>query len=214
MAQKITTELIRVAFRSFGQGGQTISNMQIYEALNIELEQEKNIIRTRITDMLKAGELIKEGTAQYTYNFKHKVRDGSTAKGYTKIWRFVRQQKEGWSVKECSMLTGQNNTHVSRYVNWLEGEGYVEIIGKGENNTRLYRATKKAREYPETPVAPHTDKDPFEKERVAGTKIVRLLLCSDLYSKTTAKDLTEACEILLDRFSKNTNINNEENNNA
>lgn len=209
MAQKITSELVRVVFRSFGQGGLQISNTQIYEALEAESEYEKNCIRTRIKDMLKTGELIKIACSLYTYNFKHKVRDASTARGYSKIWRFVRLQKGDWTIKDCTMLTGQNNTHVTRYINWLASEEYIEIIGKGENQARLYRATKKAKQTPETPVAPHTDKDPFEKERVAGAKIVRLLLCNDLYSKATATDIAEACEVLLGRFSKTFNMNND-----
>lgn len=207
MAQKITNELVRVAFRSFGRGDERISNSQIFEALDIESEQEKSRVRTRITDMIKAGEIIKIGSGIYNYNFKFKLRDASTARGYSKIWRYIRQQKDGWSIKDCTMLTGQNNTHVSRYVNWLESEGYVEIIGKGDNNARLYKGTLKARQTPETPIAPHTDKDPFEKERIAGAKIIRLLLCNDLYSKATAKDIADACEVLLGRFSKNINTN-------
>lgn len=205
MAQKITTDLIRVAFRSFGQGEEKISNMQIYNSLDAQEESQKNTIRTRITDMVRAGEVIKIGVGLYQYNFKYKLRDASTAKGYTSIWRYVRQQKDGWTVKDCSMMTGQNNSHISRYVNWLENSGYVEVIGKGENNARLYKATKKAKISPETPNPPHTDKDPFEKERVAGAKIVRLLLCSDLYSKTVAKEIYEACEVLQARFCIKTN---------
>ena len=203
------TELIRIAARTLAQGGNPISNLQICEALGAKTETEKARIRTRLTDMVRTGELTRIQTGLYEYNFKYRLRSPQEAKGYCKIWRFVRQQNRPWSVADCALLTGQSKTHIAKYINWLKDEEYLEIAGKN-GNTFLLIATKKALATPETPVAPQKESNPFEKELAAGAKIIRLLLCGDLYSPSTAKEIVKESKILLQRFENNITVTSEE----
>lgn len=205
---KITPEVIRVAFRAFGKNEQEISNAQIYEILEAKTDADQAKIRTRIREMIKAGEVIKIAPGLYQYNTKYKIRGTAAAAGYTKIWRFIRQAKDGWTIKECSLLTGKDNSHVGKYVNWLQSEGYLKIIGKKEQ-AKCFMATQKAKMSPETPMPTYKDSDPFEQERAAGAKIVRLLLCENLYSPLTAQKITAECEILQNRFNKKQSEENE-----
>lgn len=204
---KVTPEVIRVAFRAFGRNDQEISNAQIYEVLEAKNDADQAKIRTRIAEMVRHGEIIKVSSGKYKYNYKYQIRGTVIAAGYTKIWRFVRQAKDSWTIKECSLMTGKDSSHVGKYMNWLESEGYVKIIGKKEQ-AKCFKATPKAKMSPETPMPSYKDSDPFEKERNAGAKIVRLLLCENLYSPAVARDIVEACEILQSRFNK-TNHNEE-----
>lgn len=207
---KITPELIRVAFRAFGQNEQEISNAQLYKVLEAISEADQAKIRTRISEMIKAGEIIKISSGRYKYNYKYKVRGNVAASGYTKIWRFVRQVKDSWTIKECSLMTGKDYTHVNRYINWLEGEGYIKVVGKKENS-KCFITMQKAKMSPETPMPSYRDSDPFEKERNAGAKIIRLLLCGNLYNASVARELVGACEVLQNRFNKkNQNEESEE----
>lgn len=198
---RIDREVIRIAFKAFGKNEQEISNAQIYEVLEAKDEADQAKIRTRINEMVRAGEIIKIASGLYTYNYKYKIRGTVAAAGYVKIWRFIRQAKDGWTIKECSLMTGKDNSHVGRYVNWLESEGFVKVIGKKEQ-AKCFCAAQKAKNSPETPMPTYKDSDPFEQERAAGAKIVRLLLCDNLYSPLTAQKITEACAVLQNRFNK------------
>lgn len=198
---QITRETIRIAFRAFGKSGLEISNAQIYEVLEAVSEADQAKIRTRVNEMVKHGELIKVASGRYKYNEKYKVRGSVAAAGYVKIWRYVRQAKNDWTVKDCSLMTGKDSSHVSKYINWLESEGYVRCSGK-DKQARCYSATQKAKMNPETPMPAYKDSDPFEEERAAGAKIVRLLLCDNLYSPLTAQKISEACAVLQNRFNK------------
>lgn len=211
MAQTITTEMIRIAFRAFAKGEQKVSNHQLYDALGITLETEKQRMRTRVTDMVNHGEVVRVGSGLYTYNFKYRLRNAGVAAGYSKMWRFVRQQKDGWSLKDCALLTGLTVSHIQRYMNFLEEEGYIAVIGVGKRKERLFRCLKKGKDTPEAPAAFYADKDPFEKERVAGAKIVRTLLCGNLSSQKASQDICEACQLLLRRFDSS-NAQSEEKN--
>lgn len=205
---KITPEVIRVAFRAFGKNDQEISNAQIYDVLEAKTDADQAKIRTRIAEMVRHGEINKISSGHYKYNYNYKIRGTAAAAGYTKIWRFIRQAKDGWTIKECSLLTGKDNSHVGKYVNWLQSEGYLKIIGKKEQ-AKCFMATQKAKMSPETPMPTYKESDPFEQERAAGAKIVRLLLCENLYSPLTAQKIMAECEILQNRFNKKQSEENE-----
>lgn len=205
---KITPEVIRVAFRAFGKNDQEISNAQIYDVLEAKTDADQAKIRTRIAEMVRHGEINKISSGRYKYNYNYKIRGTAAAAGYTKIWRFIRQAKDGWTIKECSLLTGKDNSHVGKYVNWLQSEGYLKIIGKKEQ-AKCFMATQKAKMSPETPMPTYKDSDPFEQERAAGAKIVRLLLCENLYNPLTAQKIMAECEILQNRFNKKQSEENE-----
>lgn len=196
-ARTITTPMIREAMRSFCKGGRRVSKAQLYEALALTCAQEKDRLRTRITDMIKSGEVIKISTGLYAYNYKFRAREHPS---YHAVWRFVRTQKPGWSINYACQLTRVSYTQVSRYCGWLENEGYIARHGK-DGQTVLYRATDKADCSPETPYPPITDRNPFERENAAAARLATLMLCHDPYQPRVAAEIVKHCNVLLARFS-------------
>lgn len=213
--ETVTIGMVRNALRSFGAKEQEISNAQLYDALGLQVEAEKARLRTRINDMVRAGEVKKVKPGVYVYNFNHRPRE---SKAYPAIWRFVRKAKPGWCVSECALMVRVDYTHVLKYCAWLEDEGYLRRMGRNEKNAVTYCATPKADMAPETPYPPHRETDPFAKERVAAATITRLMLCADPYAPRTARTVVDACRVLLARFeksgtesvTKNENANNME----
>ena len=203
----ITVEMIRAAMQSLGAGGKEVSYQLIYEALELDSESMQAVVRSKINDMTKHGEVERVRLGCFTYNFKHRPRE---AKTFEILWRFVRKAKPGWTLSECAMMTRESYTRALRYCTWLEEEGFVIPIGKAERNATAFRCTAKADQTPETPYPPLRAADPFAKERTAAATITRLLLCADPRSRKTARDITDACRILLERFepvTKNENAN-------
>lgn len=209
----IETEELRRVIRSLGEGGKEISYQLIYESMGLENEAEKDVVRSKVTTMVKHGEIERTERGAFKYNFKRSYRKNC---GYDTLWRFVRAAKPNWSVEECSLLTRISYPHASRYVSWLEEEGYVCRVGRNSKHAITYANTTRARQSPETPYPPIRETDPFAKERIAAATITRLMLCSNPYSAKTARLITDACHTLLARFEKNgaecrTEIENKEN---
>ena len=198
--KEVGKEAVRAALQALGEGGKEISYRLVYEALGLENDAEQAVVRSRISDMTRHGEVRRTRTGCFTYDFKHRARKGS---GYESVWRYVRAAKSGWTLGDCALMTRQSYSHVMRYIGWLEGEGFVARAGRDERRAILYRNTEKARSTPETPYPPVRETDPFAKERVAAAAITRLMLCADPYSKKTAQSITDACKILLARFERN-----------
>lgn len=196
---KVSKDLVRRAMQALGAGDQEVSYRQVYEAIGLSSEGQQAVVRSRISDMLRHGEVVRVKAGIFTYNAKYRPREGKT---YITIWRFVRMAKSGWDIKECAMLTRISYTQVLRYITWLEGEAFVERTGRNEARGIVYRATAKAASSPETPYPPQKETDPFHKERVAAATITRLMLCADTYAPKTARDIVEACRVLLARFKK------------
>jgi hypothetical protein len=198
-ARTITTDMVREAMQSFCREGERVSNGQLYNAMGLTCEQEKDRLRTRITDMIKAGEVFKIAAGLYQYNFKYRVRKNTT---FPVIWRFVRTQKPGWSISYACQLTRVSYTQAARYCAWLENEGYIARHGK-DGQTTLYRATDKADLCPETPYPPTTDRNPFERENAAAARLATLMLCHDPYQPRVATEIVKQCNVLLARFAVN-----------
>ncbi len=53
-----------------------------------------------------------------------------------------------------ALLTRTSYSHTSRYVSWLEAEGFIERQGRNPDNRITFRNTGKARAHPETPYPP------------------------------------------------------------
>lgn len=202
-----TKEMVRRAVRALGDGGQEVSYRQVYEALGISGEGGQAVVRSRISDMLRHGEMTRVRVGVFTYNVGHRPREGKT---YPVMWRFVRAAKPGWTVSECAMLTRISYTQALRYIAWLEDEGYVDRAGRDAKQAVLYRATARAATTPETPYPPHKESDPFQKERAAAAMITRLMLCADPHAPGTARGIRDACGTLLARFGKNATQNENE----
>lgn len=205
----VTIDMVRTALKSFGANKQEISHAQLYDALNLKKEKEKDRLRSRINDLVQAGEVVRVRPGIYTYNFKHRSREG---RGYAAIWRFVRKEKPGWTISECALMVRVDYSHALKYCGWLEDEGFIERVGRNEKRAITYMGTKKADLAPETPYPPRKDTDPFEKERVAAATLVRLMLCADPHQIRTGRAIVDACRVLLARFENTvTQVANKEN---
>lgn len=208
----ITDGAIRTALQNLGEGGKEVSYPLLYEALGLggagEGSSAKDVVRSRINDMTKHGEVIRTDRGRFVYNFKHKPRN---AKLQEAIWRFVRAAKPDWTITDCSLMTHASYCYAMRYIGWLEQEGFVTRSGQNERRAITYRNTNKARQNPETPYPPAKMKDPFEKERLAAATIARHMLCSNPYAVKTAREIIEACHTLLARFEAAGNSTENEN---
>ena len=193
----LTSEMVRTAVKSFGASGQEVSNAQLYDALALQGDDTRAILRSRLNDMVKSGELIKTRPGIYTYNVKYRPREG---RGYNAIWRYVRKAKPGWSISDCALMTHVDATHAARYCAWLEDEGYIERVGLNARRAVTYRATQKADATPEPPYPPTRPKDTYEKERVAAATIVRAMLCEDMESPRARAKIADCARTLLTRF--------------
>lgn len=181
--KEVSKEAVRAALQALGEGGKEISYRLVYEALGLENDAEQAVVRSRISDMTRHGEVKRTRTGCFTYDFKHRPRE---AKSYEALWRFVRKAKPGWSISECAMMTRVSYTQALRYCNWLAEEGFIARAGRDDRNAVTWRSTVKADKNPETPYPPLRETDPFARERAAAATIARLLLCADPYAKKTA----------------------------
>lgn len=198
--KEVTKEKVRAALQALGQDGKEISYRLVYEAMGLESDAEQAVVRSRISDMTRHGEVKRTRTGCFIYDFKHRPRE---AKSYETLWRFIRKAKPGWTLSECAMMTRVSYTHALRYCNWLAEERFIVKDGRDERNAARWRATAKADRTPETPYPPLREVDPFARERVAAATIARLMLCADPYAMKTARNITDACKVLLARFEKN-----------
>ena len=92
--KEVSKEAVRAALQALGEGGKEISYRLVYEALGLENDAEQAVVRSRISDMTRHGEVKRTRTGCFTYDFKHRPRE---AKSYEALWRFVRKAKPGWS---------------------------------------------------------------------------------------------------------------------
>ena len=200
MDGKLKMENLRIAVRSLGEGGKEFSHALVFETLGLETPTEKKAARVRLNAMLENGELTRVEPGRFIYNFQKRLRNGPMLEC---VWRFVRAAKPGWTLEECSLMTRVSYSHATKYMAWLEAEGFVQRTGRNENNAFTYKKTEKARAHPETPYPPIKPTDPFAKERMAAATITRLMLCADPCAVKTGRDICEACRVLLARFEKN-----------
>lgn len=203
---KPTVEKIRTAMQSLGADGKEVSYQLLYEALELDNDAAQAVVRSKINDMTRHGEVQRVRAGCFVYNFRHRPREART---YEVLWRFVRKAKPGWTISECAMMTRVSYTRALRYCNWLEEENYIMQTGKTERNAMAYRCTAKADMSPETPYPPLREADPYARERVAAATITRLMLCADPRSRKTARSIAEACHVLLARFESVTQSENE-----
>lgn len=195
---EVTKDMVRKAVQALCSGGNETSYQQVYEALGLSDESRKAIVRTRISDMRRHGEVVRVRPGVITYNAQYRRAEGHS---YVVMWRYVRASKPGWTINDCCMMTRVSYTHAMRYIGWLEGAGHVERAGRNEKRAVLYRRTQKAARTPETPYPPTREADPFQQERAAAATIARLMLCADPHAMRTARAIVDAANVLLARFS-------------
>ena len=205
-SREFTKHNLREAVKSFGHNGAQFGYALVYETFGLvdAPDMKKHAVRTRINEMVRSGELLRVAEGVFTYNPKYRLSGDSPFR--KRIWKFVRNNKPGWTLKEASLLTGVSYTHVMKYCDWLEQENYIESIGK-KGTARTFRATSLADKSPEMPQPPTQENNPFEKEARAAGKIANLMLYGNPYMPKTAKEIANACKVLLARFDKPFNQN-------
>lgn len=195
----VTADVMRQAAKSVGAGGAEFGYTLLYQVCGLTnaSDSAKAVLRNRVNDLVKAGELkrIKDGV--FTYNFSYRSRAESPYR--ERIWRYVRKQKPGWTLKDVSLMAGASYTHVMRYCAWLEQEGYIAPEGK-RGTARTFRATALADKSPEMPQPPTEERSPFDAECRAAGRIVNLMLYGNPYQPKTAQEIVKACKVLLARF--------------
>jgi len=179
--------------------GNQVSYSDLYQVFGLKTEKEKGRLRSKLKDMIVRGELIRVRPGVFTYHPKAvNQREGQ---GYQRVWRALRSARPGWTMQEIAQVTRMSPSMVRKYGNWLHGEGYIAHHGR-RGNTRLYRATAKAKDRRETPYPPRSIKDPFAGERSAACRLVRLFMARDLARPAVRRRIVEECRLILQRFEK------------
>ncbi|MCB2186981.1 MAG: hypothetical protein KQJ78_11225 [Deltaproteobacteria bacterium] len=176
----------------------TVSHAQLYLAMGAVEEPQKARIRTRCQDLVRRGELERLRPGVYRYNPEGMpVKQGES---YQRVWRAIRAQRPGWTYQDLAQVTRVCYTVVRRYCGWLEDQGYIAPHGR-EGNTRLWRTTSKARNRQTTPFPP-AKTDPFEAERGAACRLVRLMMVADPSRPHIRAKILINCQQLTSRFSR------------
>lgn len=168
----------------------------LYEAMGITGDREKACVRSRVNELIRRGELKRVQDGLFTYHPKARLRSGEF---YQRVWRAIRSAKPGFSWAGIAQVSRVSYTHVRKYGQWLIETGYVERHGRN-GPTYLFRGTAACRDTVETPFPPIEANDPFEAERTAACRLVRLFMERDPY-QVRAKIVQQAT-LILDRFSK------------
>lgn len=207
MDDRLSAETVRSAIMALSEGDKEVSHALLYDALGVKADVEKGFIRKTVSKMSVHGEITRTERGTYKYNFKHRGRKNTYRDA---LWRFVRASKPGWTLGDCALMTMASYSYAAHYVAWLEAEGFVVRTGRNSDNSFVYQNTAKARSHPETPYPPVKETDPFAREKVAAATITRLMLCANPYAAKTARDICQACKVLMARFEKNNNPENME----
>ena len=193
------TDKLRRALQTLCPDDGTVCNQQLYEALGLTDEPAKARLRSRISEFVRRGELVRVDGHEGYYTYNREAMPRRTGESYGRIWRAIRASKPGWAYSEISQITRIEYTMVRRYCQWLYEEGYIVRHGK-KGNTQLWRATQKARDQLRTPYPPIVPKDPFEAERSAACRLVRCLMEADPSKPRIKSKINKELQILERRF--------------
>lgn len=67
--KEVGKEAVRAALQALGKDGKEISYQLVYEALGLKNEAEQAVVRSRISDMTRHGEVKRTRTGCFTYDF-------------------------------------------------------------------------------------------------------------------------------------------------
>ena len=167
---------LRATFRSLcptGADSQAVPVPYLAEVLGLE-PHEKQTLRKRIKEMMRRGEVRKTKPGWYVHVAENEpCRYGDS---YERIWRAVHVQNTPFTIRRIVQVSRFSSITVSRYLNYLEKEGLVELIGR-DGRARLYGLTLQGRNYRDVPYPPSSfADDPSRAERVACAILHRLLL--------------------------------------
>lgn len=190
---------LRLLLRNFGEAGkQGVDVPALASALGLENESQRQVLRRRLADLVRRGEVKKLARGLYQYQLgKEPHKHGES---YIKMWRAVRVQKGGFCVADVVALCRLDNSYVSRYLRFLEDAGFITRQAK-KGNAVLYSGTELLREQHKTPYPPRDIEDAFRAERVACATLHRLML-EDLNVPRIKEKVWGQLEILNRRFSQ------------
>ncbi|SMF44501.1 hypothetical protein [Desulfovibrio gilichinskyi] len=200
---EISMEALRDLCRTLGSGGRIFSYAMIYEALSVDTEKLRNLIRGRCKDLCKSGELIRKGRGEYSYN--ENALTGKDALILKAAWRAIKAAKPGFSTHDIARRSGATYSHICKWFRFLVGNEYIKQHGR-DKNIILYRATAKAQQTDETPLMPRKPHNPFESEKKAACELIKLFMLGDPYAPATQNKIIKNCRAILDRFENNQEV--------
>lgn len=156
--------------------GDQFSYGVLFELFGLETAADKAVLRSKMRDMRRRGEIQRVRPGVFTYHPEAVER--REAVGYQRVWRAMRSARPGWTMADMAQVTRMSYSMVRKYGNCLHAEGFIAPNGR-QVNTRLWRITAKGREHRETPYPPRAIKDPYANERSAACRLVRLLMDQD-----------------------------------
>lgn len=178
-------------------GANTVTAIALAQALGLETESQKQVMRKRLHMLVDRGEAEKPAYGEFRY--VPNSEPGRRGKSYMRIWKLIRIQTPGWSKQEIAAVSRFDRTTVEKYVNWLEGEGFVVRHGcKG--NTVLWRTTDKGREQRDTPWPPASRALPYEVERAAMGRLCTIMFTADLDQNHVRAKIEKCLAVLSARF--------------
>ena len=180
-----------------------VSYADIFQAFSLSGEGEKRRLRKKMRAMMNRGELVRVSPGVFTY---HPEALGQRyQEGYQRVWRALRSARPGWSWQDLALVTRMSYAMVRNYALWLQDQGYVAPLGR-QGVTRLWRATSKAMEQPETPYPPPTPRDRYADQRSAACRLVRCLMERDPGRPVVAAQIVKECHQILERFAGKENV--------
>lgn len=199
---------VRIALKTLSQDGAIpVTAIELAAALGLDTESAKQVMRSRLHGLIDRGEAKKAGYGQFQYvpGFEPS-RNGES---YRRIWKLVRIQTPGWTKQSLAATSRFARDTVERYVNWLEGEGFVERHGR-RGNTVLWRTTAKAQGQRDTPLPPVDLPDPYAAEKAATGRLCNLMLTRDPAQAYVKIQIQRQIAVLVARFGSQ--VENEETN--
>ena len=168
------------------------------EMLGVSGESQMQMIRRRLHEMTRRGELEKVGQGKWLRTGKEPVRRGV---GYQRMWRAIRSGRGTFEATEVVQLSRVERSTVYKYLRYLEDAGLV-MRADLKGNTILYRLTGTGRDHRETPYPLKDIPDSYHAERAATAALCRILLLEDVEQPRVRRKIREQLAILHNRFNQ------------
>lgn len=169
---------------------------QLANMLGVSGESQMQLIRRRLLEMTRRGELEKFGQGKWKRTGKELLQRGE---GYQKMWRAIRTAKGAFTALEIIELTSVDGTSVYKFLRHLEDSGLVRRVGR-EGNTVIFMLTNAGREQRKTPFPSKDIINPYHAESAATAALCRIFLLKDANKPSVRRKIREHLEILNRRF--------------
>lgn len=161
-------------------------------------ESQMNVIRGRLRDMAKRGELTKTGTGRWCRSAGEPIRRGE---GYARMWRAIRSSQATFTAQEIYQLSQMDESSVSKYLKFLDAEGFISKCGK-KGTVTLWGLTLKGHDQRETPFPPKDITIPYLAERTAVGKLNLIMHREDMRQPGVRKKIAELLAVLNRSFNQ------------